>query len=230
MGRTFSTNVTFSIDDSPNVAAGTREWVDKVVAPGIEGFVDKHGHLALDTYVSLVDDKDLAKGILINDDPPRFSTGFLSLTGRPTMLVELHMLKDYKTRVTGNYWTLVGLMEVVNRDAEKLLALNAKADMESKSWTGKEYPLVTAWAGKTAPIAFKGYEYKLAKSEVSGADWVQYTHTPKTFEIPQQVGYKVSTEVIAPDAYIVPAAWVQVINRLSLHGLKLEKTSAEWNG
>ncbi len=229
-GADFQYDVTFSIDDSPNVAAGTREWVDKVVAPGLEGFVNRHGHLALDTYVSLVDDKDLAKGLSINDDPPRFSTGFATLTGRPAMLVELHMLKDYKTRVTGNYWTLVGLMELVNRDAEKLLTLNARADAESKSWMGKQYPLTTAWAGSTAPQQFKGYEYKLAKSEISGSDWVEYTHTPKTFEIPKQVGYKVATEVVAPEAYIVSPAWVQAINRLNLHGVKLEKTTAAWDG
>ncbi len=44
------------------------------------------------------------------------------------MLVEMHMLKDYKTRVTGNYEILRSLMAVVNRDAAKLIQLNADAD------------------------------------------------------------------------------------------------------
>ena len=46
------------------------------------------------------------------------------LENRPGLLVELHMLKDYKTRVTGNYEILRALLEVMNRDAAKLIALN----------------------------------------------------------------------------------------------------------
>ena len=130
----------------------------------------------------------------------------------------------------GNYLTLVGLMELVNKDSDTLLELNAAADLAAQGWVGKSYPLATAWGGKTRPLAFKGYEYKLAKSEVSGTEWVEYSHTPKTFEIPEQVGYKVTTAVTAPAAYLVPAQWVQVINRLNLHGLKVDKTTAAWQG
>ena len=50
------------------------------------------------------------------------------LENRPGLLVELHMLKDYKTRVTGNYEILRALLEVMNRDAGKLIALNREAD------------------------------------------------------------------------------------------------------
>jgi len=50
------------------------------------------------------------------------------LEDRPGLLVELHMLKDYKTRVTGNYEILRALLEVMNRDAAKLIALNREAD------------------------------------------------------------------------------------------------------
>ena len=50
------------------------------------------------------------------------------LENRPGMLVEMHMLKDYKTRVTGNYEILRALLEVLNRDAAKLIALNRDAD------------------------------------------------------------------------------------------------------
>ena len=148
-GADFQYDVTFTIDDGPNVAAGTREWVDKVAGPAIATYADTHGHKALPTYVQLVDDTNLSKGLAFNDDPPRFSTGYTTLTGRPSMLIELHMLKDYRTRVMGNYEALAGLMELVNRDADKLVELNAAADAESRGWVGKKYPLALAWGGKT---------------------------------------------------------------------------------
>ncbi|ADW67305.1 peptidase M14 carboxypeptidase A [Granulicella tundricola MP5ACTX9] len=226
-GADFQYDVTFSIDDGPNVPKATAAWADKV-GPEIVRYIDGHGHVGLDTYVELLDEKDLRKGIAIYDDPPRFSTGYVTLTGRPAMLIELHMLKDYKVRVEGNYEALVGLLEIVNRDADKLLALNAAADEENTRWAGKVYPLAIGASGKTEPIAFKGYAYKTAKSEVSGGDWVQYSHVEETMTIPQQVGYKVEASAVAPVAYIVPRQWVDVIDRLAAHGVAMERTTAAW--
>ena len=228
-GADFQYDVTFSIDDTPAVPAAMRQWVDTVATPAIAGYVNAHGHVALDSYVQLLDDKDLSKGLAAYDDPPRFSTGFVTLTGRPSMLIELHMLKDYRARVTGNYEALVGLMELVNRNSEKLLELNAAADAEARTWQGRSYPLAMEWGGKTETVAFRGYESKQAKSEVSGSDWVEYSHTPKMIPLQRQVGYKVSAATTAPAAYLVPAQWVQVINRLTLHGVKVLRTSAAYD-
>jgi hypothetical protein len=228
-GADFQYDVTFSIDDTPAVPEGTRQWVDRVAVPALAGYVNAHGHVALDSYVELVDDKDLGKGLSIYEDEPRFSTGFVSLTGRPAMLIELHMLKDYRTRVTGNYEALVAVMQLVNKDADTLFDLNAAADSAAKKWAGKSYPLAVAWGGKTEPVAFRGYESKRTRSDVSGTDWVEYSHKAKSFTVPRQVGYKVSEAVTAPAAYLVPAQWVQVINRLTLHGVKVLRTTAPYD-
>ncbi len=67
-------------------------------------------------------------------NPPRFSTGQMILENRPGLLVEMHMLKDYKTRVTGNYEILRALLEVMNRDAAKLIALNRRPMRMRRSW------------------------------------------------------------------------------------------------
>jgi len=69
------------------------------------------------------------------------------------MLVELHMLKDYKTRVTGNYELLRALLEVMNKDAAKLLALNAQADADaaklgSHPLDNAKFPLKLEWNGE----------------------------------------------------------------------------------
>ena len=227
-GADFQYDVTFSIDDGPNVAPATAEWVDKVVTPEIVASVNTHpGHLASPTYIDLVG-RDLSKGIGIYDDPPRFSTGMVTLENRPAMLIELHMLKDYRTRVTGNYFALTALLEIVNRDADRLLALNAAADSAARAWTGKPYPLSIGWSGATTPFSFKGYQSTTSKSEVSGADWVQYSHTPVTLMVPQQTGYKITDSVVTPSAYLVPAQWVPVIERLQLHGVEILRLTAPY--
>src|SRR5205085_9671518 len=71
------------------------------------------------------------EGISVGQDTPRFSTGYVLLQNRAGLLVEMHMLKDYKTRVTGNYEILRAILEVMNRDAAKLVAMGKQADEET---------------------------------------------------------------------------------------------------
>jgi hypothetical protein len=234
-GADYQYDVTFTIDDGPNVPRGTAKWVDEVVTPGLEKYVDAHGHLAAPTYINLVNDNDPADGLGFNDDPPRFSTGYVALEGRPGMLVELHMLKDYKTRVTGNYEILAGLMELMNRDADKVIALNAAADREAEGLGAHplgnvKYPLALGWGGQTTPFLFRGYVYKRSLSEVSGAMRVEYSHEPWNVSLPFHTGFKVTAETAAPAAYIIPAPWVKVIDVLAAHQVVMERTTTAWAG
>jgi len=45
----------------------------------------------------------------------------VNLQNRPALLIEMHMPKDYATRVTGNYEALRAIVAIVNRDADKLV-------------------------------------------------------------------------------------------------------------
>lgn len=232
-GADYQYDVTFTIDDGPNVPAATAKWVDGVATPSLKRFVDAHGHLAAPTYITFVNDLNPAEGLGFNDDPPRFSTGYMILEGRPGMLVELHMLKDYRMRVTGNYEILAGLMELVNRDADKLIALNAAADDEAKHMGAQsrvEYPLALGWGGTATPFVFRGYKYTRSVSEISGAMRIDYTHEPMDVTLPFQTGFKVTAKAKLPAAYIIPAQWMKVIDVLAAHQVEIERTSAAWTG
>ncbi|WP_433973951.1 M14 family metallopeptidase [Tunturiibacter lichenicola] len=234
-GADYQYDVTFTIDDGPNVPSATAKWVNDIATPMLEKYVDAHGHLASPTYITLVNDNDPADGLGFNDDPPRFSTGYVVLEGRPGMLVELHMLKDYKTRVTGNYEILAGLMELMNRDADKVIALNAAADKEAEGLGAHplgnvKYPLAIGWSGQTTPFLFRGYKYTRELSEVSGTMRVQYSHEPWNASLPFQTGFKVTTETTVPTAYIIPAQWVKAIDVLAAHQVEIARTTATWTG
>ena len=235
-GADYQYDVTYSIDDGPNVYGPMARWIDGTVVPDLARQVDASGHLASTTYISLVDDSDPAKGLGFNDDPPRFSTGYMILENRPGMLVEMHMLKDYKTRVTGNYEVLKALLAVMNRDADTLLKLNAEADRHAEQLGAHPlgdiaYPLSVGWDGEsTTPFLFRGYKSTRQLSEVSGAMWIQYSHEPWNVTLPLQTGFKVTAAVVPPAAYIVPKAWTQVIDVLAAHQVVMHRTTAEWTG
>ncbi len=208
-GADFQYDVTYSIDDGPNVYSAMAKWIDATVVPELKTQVDRSGHLASPTYITLVDDTDAAKGLGFNEDPPRFSTGYMVLENRPGMLVEMHMLKDYRTRVTGNYEILRALLALMNRDADKLLALNAEADRAASELgahplSNVSYPLAVGWSGETTPFLFRGYKYTRQLSDISGTIYPVYTHEPWNVTLPLQTGFKVTAATVPPAAYIVP--------------------------
>ena len=234
-GADFQYDVTFTIDAGPDVAPETAKWIRESVTPELERQVNTTGHVTSPTYITLKDDTDPAQGLGFNDDPPRFSTGQAILENRPGMLVELHMLKDYKTRVTGNYELLRALLEVMNRDAAKLIQLNREADTQAEKLgshplDNAKFPLKFEWNGETTPFLFRGYKYTRELSAISGTMMVSYSHDPWNATLPFATGVKISLATTPPAGYIIPQAWTHVIDVLTAHDVTMQRTTADWTG
>ena len=157
------------------------------------------------------------------------------LENRPGLLVEMHMLKDYKTRVTGNYEILRALLEVLNRDAAKLIALNKEADaaatqLGTHPLSNEKFPLALGPGSDTTPVVFRGYQFKRALSEISGTMWISYTHEPWNVTLPLAVADKVVSSTTPPAAYILPPQWTRVVDVLAAHDVTMRRTTAPWTG
>jgi murein tripeptide amidase MpaA len=234
-GADFQYDVTFNADATPDVAPGIARWLREAVTPELEREVDAAGHLAFPTLINLNDDTDPAKGLTNMTNPPRFSTGEMILENRPGLLVEMHMLKDYKTRVTGNYEILRALLEVLNRDGAKLIALNKEADaaaaqLGTHPLSNQKFPLALAITNDTNPVVFHGYQFTRALSEVSGTMWVSYSREPWNVTLPLATGIKVVAATTPPAAYIVPPQWTHVIDVLAAHDVAMRRTTVAWTG
>jgi murein tripeptide amidase MpaA len=234
-GMDYQYDVTFLIDETPDVAPATAKWIHETVTPELDAQVNAAGHKSFPTLISLNDDTDPAKGLSFNGNQPRFSTGYMILENRPGLLVELHMLKDYRTRVTGNYEILRALLEVMNRDTAKLIALNREADaaaakLGAHPLSNEKFPLAIDGNGETTPVVFHGYQYTRTLSEVSGGMWVSYRHEPWNVTLPMATGAKVTASTTPPAGYIVPPQWTGVIDVLVAHDVAMRRTTAPWTG
>lgn len=224
-GADYQYVITYSVPHGPDQSPAIRAWLNDSLFPYVNSSVSKTH--AIGPYVDPIDPNDLKKGLKISQSTPRFSDGYMVVRNRPGMLVEMHMLKDYKTRVTGNYELMRATLEVINRDADKLLAINRAADQAMLALKpGTEMVLSWVPTGETQPFNFLGYKYTVTNSDLSGDKWVQYSHEPETMTIPMQSGTKVTRTVTVPAAYIVPAAWQPVIDVLQAHGVKMRTLSA----
>ena len=234
-GADFQYDVTFRVDATPDVAPATAAWLRGTVTPELERRVNASGHLAFPDTIFLKDDADPAQGLTFSNNPPRFSTGQMILEGRPGLLVELHMLKDYATRVGANYAILRALLELLNREADRLISLNREADLAavrlgSAAARDEPFPLEIAGTGETTPIPFRGYAFTRALSEISGTMSIRYDHRPWEATLPQETGVRVVRSVVPPAGYIVPPGWARVVEVLDAHGVNLRRTNGPWTG
>ncbi len=150
-------------------------------------------------------------------DSPRYSTGYTTLWNTLGMMVETHMLKPYKLRVEGTYELMKSMIEITEKDGEKIQSLREKAF--SSLPKQKTYPV--NWRIDTSQVTkfnFKGYEGAFIDSELTGAKRLKYfQNKPYSKEIKYQNYFIPATEIEIPKAYVVPQGWWNVIDVLKLN-------------
>ena len=165
---------------------------------------------------------DLSRGILEWTGSPRFSNGYGDVRHLPTILVENHSLKPYPQRVLGTYVFLESLLDVLAREDEALRRA-VSADIARRRL---EVPLTWKPGTQITKDDFLGVDLRIEPSEISGGDKVIWTGEAKTMEVPVTVFDAPDVTVKRPRAYLVPPAWRDVVERLEIHGVEMERLAA----
>jgi len=156
-------------------------------------------------------------------DSPRYSTGYTTLFNTLGMMVETHMLKPYKDRVTGTYQLMKSFIEIADADHEKIKSLREKALQEYK--TGSYYPI--NWgidSTKTSTLSFKGYEGVMIPSNITGAQRLKYDREqPFTKDVTYFNHYKALDSIKIPKQYIIPQGWWNIVNALRSHKIRVNR-------
>lgn len=189
----------------------------------VKPVVDAKGYL-VSPYFDNLDRAHPEKGITTEDFSARYSNGYLSAMGLPSMLVETHVLKDYKTRVEATYWSLVATSTFVMNHRSELKRLNRAAAVPPKE--GETVVLGSKLAETNAPFRFMGWKFAPKRYPLIGSDVAFWTKEPVQMETTIRDEYVPNETAAAPAGYAVPAAWTDVIERLKLHGLPVTVTKA----
>ncbi|HRO43315.1 MAG TPA: M14 family metallopeptidase [Flavipsychrobacter sp.] len=160
-------------------------------------------------------------------EPPRFASGFAALFGTFAFVPETHMLKPYKQRVNATYSLMQTFIEYAASHANEIKSVRKMEEAVVKE--KKEFTL--DWKVDTTrftEIAFKGYEGKYKPSEVSGKPRLYYDRNkPFTRQVPFYNFFEPTTSAIAPQAYIIPQGWHQVIERLKMNGVAMQQLQCD---
>lgn len=199
---------------SPSIA----QWLTQTFRPAIDKGLKAYGHIP-GPLVFAANDRDFTEGMMEFPYSPRFSTNYGDLRRIPSILVENHSLKPFKQRVLGTYVFLEALLQIVGKESASL-----KKAIQSDAQIRTEDVIIT-WLSPEKPdtITFLGVESTLEKSAVTTGDYVRWTGKPLTQKIPYKRVNEAGIAAKRPKAYWVPATYKNVIERLTRHGIEMEK-------
>jgi hypothetical protein len=227
-GGDWQYDVTFTADTHQVAAPEVAHWLTDALYPQLLLALEADGHVPM-IYFGLVDGKDPAKGIRSGGFGARYSTGYVAIRNRPSILVETHMLKSYRTRVIGHYNIMLHALEGLNRDPASLRQAVRRADaatveMGSSYDADRRLPVAIERADESEPITFHGYAFRRELSAISGDVRIIYDNTkPIEIETVWHNRTKVKKEINPPLAYIIPPEWTEVIELLAVHGLRCRR-------
>jgi Zinc carboxypeptidase len=222
-GADYQYDITWGYNGPNAYSPQSARWLDTHLTPAAMKDLEAGGHIP-GPLIFFADRNAPEKGIGAWTATPRFSNGYGDLRHLPSVLVENHSLKPYDQRVLGTYLLLVSIMETLGTHGEELQAA-VQADRARRP-----SPVPLSWQiaeGDPPTMTLKGVSSELVPSEISGGLHRQWTGQPIEMEIAIHQQAAIKSSASRPRAYWVPAAWPEVIERLELHGIRMERAE-DW--
>ncbi|MCK9421982.1 MAG: M14 family metallopeptidase [Bacteroidales bacterium] len=221
-GADYQYQLTYSMDIFGDMETGLSKWSEEVFLKNMTSGMEAVG-IPVFPYIEFRDWHNPKSGLETAVSPPMLSQAYTSLRNRPGLLIETHMLKPYDQRVTATYQCLKISLGIINKESKNLTALIKKADdlISNADFRKKDFPLkFKTLTNDSTMVTFMGIGYNEVKSDITGETWFKYGDEKTTFLLP----YFDKTEPVKvtklPEAYIVPAEWKTVIDRLAMHGIR----------
>ncbi|MCL1144213.1 M14 family metallopeptidase [Shewanella gaetbuli] len=216
-GIDYQYDVTFGYNVKQGYSPRIFDWLDTTYRTEVENALTSQGHIP-GPLVFANDNSDMSKGLSYWNPSPRFSNGYGDARHLPTILIENHSLKPFKQRVLGTYVMLEQTLKTVAKHQQTLTAAITLDQQRQAN------PITVTWQNENQqPWDFKGIEYTVETSEISGDKVVRWTGKPKLYpQLPVTGNTKIHKQIQRPKAYYIPAQWTQVIEKLALHGIEVE--------
>jgi len=196
------------------------KWLKETFEPKIYSNMSKKGW-DLIPYVDF-GSTDLSKGMIMFNEPPRYSSGYAALFNTLSFIPETHMLKPYVQRVKSTYDLMLSFIEEAALNSTSLILERKKA--KQVALLQKKFAL--SWKADTASfseITFKGYETDSSYSEATGLKKMFYDHAkPYTRKIKFFNVFTPSNIIDIPAAYVIPQGWYAAVDLLKLNGVNIK--------
>lgn len=197
-------------------------YVDEEMVPTLFNEMKKKGE-EMTPYVNVWGRTPREGGIHAFLETPRYSTGYTSLFNTIGFTSEAHMWKPFPQRVEATKKLMEVLLDYLIKNGDQIKDKRAQT-AEEQAMT-EEFPVY--WeldSSRVEFIAFKGYQDSKPASEVTKLPLLEYDQAKKVKQqIPFYNHYRATRYAQVPKYYLLPQAWREVVKRLELNQVKMEK-------
>lgn len=225
-GMDYQYDVTYGYngeDGAYSRSPATALWLDNAFKPAMNAALEARGHIPGELVFG-VDDQNPRAGLSDGGLGERFSNGWGSAAHVPTILIENHSLKPHEQRVLGTYVFLEQALRLLATDGRDLRAAVA-ADSALRPTEIPANFAADAEPSSTRP--FKGITYETYDSPASGRSEIRWLGQPdpQVWQMPFYASHPTLT-LRRPEAYWVPSYRTDIIERLRIHGVRMETLDA----
>ena len=201
--------------------AGMGAFFNEKMVPELYRRMNNETPYGMVPYLQLVDRGDIRRGISGFNDHPFYSTGYASLFNCFAFMTETLVYKPFPERVKATYEFIRFLVEFTSANSAEIAGLRE----EASEYTRNRKEFVVDWRvdrQRYDRIPFWGYETSEVAAPLSGRRVTVYDHEREwTDTIPFYNYFSPAVTITAPEAYIVPQAWGEVIERLAMNGVDI---------
>jgi len=223
-GVDYQYDITFGWNLTTGWSPEITRWMNTTLEPALLRDLKARGHIPGPVVFPAVAD-DLSKGLSLGNSKPRFSNGYADARHLAGVLVENHSLKPYDQRVLGTVVLLHSALQTLGREGAALRVATANDQRRHVD------PIYLDWLDteltSSGTVEFLGVESRLTLSPISGTLRREWLGRPVTFRVPVLIHTaKPAAFASRPKAYWIPAAWTDVIERMKIHGIRMERIDA----
>ncbi len=229
-GADYQYELTWKFESTANIHPALAKWNREALDGQVRQAMQKRGWKIFD-YITMADDTEMQAGLLMEPSGPRYSTGYAAIANRAGLLVETHMLKDFRTRTRVNEDLLLEVIGAIARTPGRLRAAVKTAEAATIARANAPSPPLPVrfeLSEQTRKLPFLGVAYTRTDSAISGAKWVEYDpKIARPLELPVRDDLKTTIAIKAPAGYVIPLQWQQAIEKLDQHGIRYARLAAD---
>ncbi|MBN2683176.1 MAG: hypothetical protein JXR58_11760 [Bacteroidales bacterium] len=227
-GADYQYSLTYGLEIYGNMETELTKWQKEKYLPFVEKKMKEAGHLIF-PYVMFTRWHDPRSGLRSWVGSPALSEGYTAVQNRIGLLIETHMLKDYKTRVEATYFMISNTLNYLEENQKEIIELNKNADAKCIDETYRKQPFPIAYKTGETPnkVEFLGKSYSTDSSELTGGNWFRYSNKNETFLL-DFYGTQIPEKFVEiPEYYVIPPSYSHITEILKLHGVKVDYTKEE---
>ncbi len=220
--------VTYSWPLCPNGDPSIIKYTRERMLPAVAATLEKRYNTLSVPYGDPKDFRDMEKGWQTFGHQPRYTTNYIGLRNRLSILDENYNYADFKTRVLGCYNFLKSILDYCQTHADELGRLAAEADQRTvqRGLAPREtdtFGLDIDVQPLPEKVTVRGYEVEVTSREGSPFPELKRTDRKKTYVLPYFADFVPKRTVRLPYAYLIPVFDDEVLSKLLSHGLAVEK-------